>query len=177
MQAAATVMPLEYPRSVAVYATYAEAQRAVDHLADKEFPVQHLCIVGTDLKQVERIVGRRTWGTVLAGGFMSGLTTGIFFGLILGLLPGTGFTFTSAMAAGVTMGVLFGMMSAALAQVATRGARDFSSVQAIVATRYEVLGEHKVVNEARRLLGQEPLAQPVSAPWPPVPTQNPGQGE
>ena len=50
------------------YPTYAEAQRAVDHLSDQEFPVQHVTIVGVDLMQVERVTGRLTWPRVLGGG-------------------------------------------------------------------------------------------------------------
>ena len=41
--------------SVGTYDTYADAQRAVDHLADEKFPVENLAIVGTDLRQVERV--------------------------------------------------------------------------------------------------------------------------
>jgi hypothetical protein len=39
---------------------------------------------------------------------------------------------------------------------ATRGHRDFSSVSRIVATRYEVLVEHKHAAAARELLAQLP---------------------
>lgn len=160
MQASASVMPLEYPQSVAVYATYAEAQKAVDHLADNGFPVQNLCIVGTDLKQVERVLGRRTWGSVIAGGVVSGLGTGLLFALVLSFLPG--YSMSSALVFGLAMGVMMGLLSAVMAQAATRGQRDFASVQAIVATRYEVLAEHKVIDQARQMLG-------VTAPqvWPP----------
>lgn len=42
---------------VASFATYAEAQHAVDMLSDEGFPVEHLAIVGTDLRQVETITG------------------------------------------------------------------------------------------------------------------------
>lgn len=47
---------------VASFATYAEAQHAVDSLSDEGFPVQYLAIVGTDLRQVENITGRMSWG-------------------------------------------------------------------------------------------------------------------
>ena len=50
---------------VGSYATYAEAQRAVDHLADSDFPVGDVTIVGVDLMLVERVIGRLTWGRVL----------------------------------------------------------------------------------------------------------------
>jgi len=39
------------------YATYAEAQRAVDFLSDEHFPVQNVTIVGNGLQMVERSPG------------------------------------------------------------------------------------------------------------------------
>ena len=49
--------------SLGTFEKYEEAQKAVDTLSDNEFPVQNCLIVGTDLKQVERITGRLTRGT------------------------------------------------------------------------------------------------------------------
>ncbi len=54
---------LDYPQLVGQYKHYEEAQAAVDFLSDEQFPVENLLIVGADLKSVERITGRRTWGT------------------------------------------------------------------------------------------------------------------
>ncbi len=59
---ARTALPLEFPQSLAVYDDYAAAQRTVDHLSDEKFPVEQCMIVGTDLKQIERITGRLTTG-------------------------------------------------------------------------------------------------------------------
>ena len=47
--------------TVAAYGTYLEAQRAVAHLAEKDFPVQLVTIVGTDLRMVERVTGRLSY--------------------------------------------------------------------------------------------------------------------
>ena len=52
------------------YGTYAEAQRAVDYLSDQEFAVQDVTIVGVDLMQVEKVIGRLTWGKVIGGGIV-----------------------------------------------------------------------------------------------------------
>ena len=71
------------------YPTYAEAQRAVDYLSDERFPVQDVTIVGVDLMQVERVLGRLTWGKVLAGGIASGAWLGLFIGLLLGAFTGS----------------------------------------------------------------------------------------
>ena len=51
------VLSLEYPMSLGRYDTYDKAQKAVDYLSDHEFPVQNVLIVGTDLKQLERVSG------------------------------------------------------------------------------------------------------------------------
>jgi hypothetical protein len=59
-QQTSSIFELKFPQSVGIYQTYADAQKAVDYLADERFDVQNLAIVGTDLKSVERVLGRRT---------------------------------------------------------------------------------------------------------------------
>ena len=68
---------------VGSYPTYAQAQAAVDHLADEEFPVHEVTIVGVDLMQVERVTGRLTWPKVLLGGLATGAWLGLFIGLVI----------------------------------------------------------------------------------------------
>ena len=50
------------------------------------------------------------------------------------------------------------MIWALVGYALTRGQRDFSSVTSVVATKYEVLVEHKVAAQARELLAQLPGA-------------------
>ena len=47
LSASSSLFKLEYPQSVGVYDTYADAQKAVDQLAEGDFPVNNLAIVGT----------------------------------------------------------------------------------------------------------------------------------
>ncbi len=171
---------LDYPQSVGVYDTYDEAQKVVDFLADSKFPVQNLAIVGTELRSVERVLGRRTWGTVLLGGVQNGITTGMIMALLF-LFLGTEniwAIFLYALAIGVVVGVVF----AALAYWMTQGKRDFTSVSQTVATKYEILAEHKVAAQARELVRTmpgaaaamfTPAARPTpmvyDAPMPPAP--------
>lgn len=145
-------LTLDYPMSLGVFSEYEEAQRAVDYLSDHEFPVQQCMIVGTDLKQVERITGRLTWGRVLLGGLASGAWLGAFVGLIFSLFSNE--NGLSMILSTVLLGALFGAFWAAIGYAATRGRRDFTSVSQVVATKYEVLVEHKSVNQARELLSQ-----------------------
>ena len=149
---------LEYPQSLAIYDDYEAAQRTVDFLADEKFPVEQCMIVGTDLKRVERITGRLTTGRVVLGGVLSGVWLGLFVGLVLAL-----FAEGSAVAmvgSTVAFGAVFGAVWAVVGYAATRGRRDFSSITQVVATRYEVLVEHKVAARARELLAGLPGALP-----------------
>ena len=144
------LLALDYPMSLGVYERYEQAQQAVDFLSDHEFPVQHCLIVGTDLKQVERVTGRLTTGKVAAGGALSGLWLGLFVGLVFALF-GSGEAW-QAIVSTALFGVVFGLVWALAGYAATRGQRDFTSVQQVVATRYEVLVEHKYAERARELL-------------------------
>ena len=161
---------LEYPQSLGVFDTYADAQKAVDHLADNNFPVGNLAIVGTDLRLVERVTGRRTWGTVLGQGVMSGLSTGFIVAIFMMILfPSQ--NFLGQLLTALVIGVAIGLLFAILGYVVSRGQRDFTSVTQTIATKYEILCEHKVVGQARELLAKAPGARasqfsnPGQAPW------------
>ena len=152
-------LDLEFPQSLAVYDKYADAQKSVDFLSDHEFPVQNCMIVGTELKQVERITGRLTNGRVAAAGALSGLWLGVFVGLIFSLF-GDGSAVLPMIIFTALLGAAFGATWGLVGFLATRGQRDFSSVSAVVATRYEVLVEHKHLAAAQELLRQLPGAMP-----------------
>ena len=147
-------LTLEFPQSLGVYEQYADAQKAVDYLSDHEFQVENCMIVGTDLKQMERVTGRLTYNRVALGGLLSGAWMGVFIGVLLSLF-GNGGAF-AIIASTVLIGALFGLTWALIGYAATRGQRDFSSVSRIVATRYEVLVEHKLAAQGRELLSQLP---------------------
>lgn len=154
-----SMLPLKYPQSVAIFDSYADAQKAVDYLADQRFPVENLCIVGTDLKSIERVLGRRSWTQILAGGAISGIGTGLIVGLFMMLIYPQ-LHLGMALIGGLVIGIAMGLLSSVMAQSAARGRqRDFNSVTSTVATRYEVLGEHNVVQQARELLAKMPGAR------------------
>ena len=100
---------------------YAEAQRAVDYLSDQEFSVQDVTIVGVDLMQVERVIGRLTWAKVIGGGVISGAWLGVFLGLVLSIITDT--NYLSALVVGVLGGIVF---STGLALVVLTGAELFT---------------------------------------------------
>ena len=154
MRALKTGLTLEFPQSLGVYDKYEQAQKSVDFLSDHQFPVENCMIVGTELKQVERVTGRLTTGRVALGGLLSGVWMGLFIGLIFSFF-GTG-SAVAVILSTVVIGALFGIVWALAGYAATRGRRDFSSVSRIVATRYEVLVEHKLAAQGRELLAQLP---------------------
>lgn len=132
------------------YDTYKEAQRAVDHLADNEFPVQDVTIVGVEPMLVERVAGRLTWGRVLTSGAASGAWFGLFVGLLLSMFSTTaGF---APILIGVVSGVVFGLAGSAARYGATRGQRDFISHSQLVARRYDVLCKPRNAELGRTLL-------------------------
>jgi len=150
---ARAALSLEYPMSLGVFDDYAEAQRAVDYLSDHEFPVQNVLIVGTDLKQLERVTGRLTRSRAVGAGVLSGAWLGFFVGFIFALFDTQGFALISVLAT-VLMGAVFGAVWAFIGYSLTGGQRDFTSVSQVVATKYEVLVEHKHVERGRELLAE-----------------------
>jgi Heat induced stress protein YflT domain len=149
-------LELEYPMSLGVFERYVKAQQAVDYLADQGFPVENLEIVGTELRSVERVTGRLTRGKIAAAGALSGLWIGLFVGIAFSLFSEQnqlGFLFTTPL-----LGAAFGLAWSQLGyRTMTRhGNRDFASVSRVVATKYEVLVEHKQAARARELLANMP---------------------
>lgn len=134
---------------VAAYGTYLEAQRAVDHLSDKQFPVQLVTIVGTELRMVERVTGRLSYSRVALAGFGSGAWFGLFVGLLLSTFSTAG---AGLFLAAVVVGGAFGLLFSVITYSFTGGKRDFTSQSQIVATQYAVLCAAEKANDARGLL-------------------------
>ena len=179
---------LEYPQSIGVFTSYADAQKAVDSLADQNFPVNNLAIVGTELKLIERVTGRKTWGTVINSGLMNGLSTALMIVFILFLIEPTRDFFGLVLEA-ILIGVLIGVGFAALGHRLSRGQRDFTSITQTVPGKFEILCEHRVAVQARDLLSKSPDARgaaldpqaygqaPYGGPQQPYPGQPPYGGQ
>ena len=158
-------LALDYPMSLGVFDKYEDAQKAVDTLSDKEFPVENCLIVGTDLKQIERVTARLTWGRVAVGGVLSGVWLGLFVGLILMLFTAPSNPLTLLLwTAGY--GAVFGLVWSLVGYGFSRGVRDFSSVSQVVATRYEVFVEHKFAQQGRQILVNAGIIDAYRTPTP-----------
>ena len=160
-----TAPTLPQGEMVASYDAYLSAQRAVDHLADKQFPVQLVTIVGTDLRMVERVTGRLSYPRVALAGFASGAWFGLFVGLLLSMFSSNGST--STIFAAILIGGAFGLLFSVITYSFTGGKRDFTSTSQIVATQYAVLCAREQANKARALLQE---IGGVTSGWPARPT-------
>ncbi len=162
------------------YDSYPEAQRVVAKLAESDFPVAKISIVGNDLKTVERVTGKMTYGRAAIAGALSGLWLGIFFGIVLTLFsPTAGGLIIAAAIIGAAFGMLYGIVSFAI----TKRQRDFTSVHQVLATNYQIVVDPQLTGQAQKILGQFGATQSThwNAPSPsqgaPMPRQEPWRPE
>lgn len=137
---------------LATYDTYAEAQRAVDYLSDKEFPVQHVSIVGSDLRMVESVLGRLTRGRAAMAGAATGAWFGLFVGVLLSVVAEDGTSVLGIVVSALIFGAVFGAIFGFVGHSLTGGKRDFTSRSKIVASRYEVRCTWAEAERAREIL-------------------------
>lgn len=158
----ADAVGLAYPTAVAAYPTYDGAQRAVDYLAQREFPVGRVEIVGSDVRSVERVTGRLTRGRLAGAGALSGLWLGLFVGIASSLLYAH-FSLGLFLLTGV-IGAAFGTIWSLLGYKAvTRGGnRRFTSVNQIRAARYDILVDHRDADRARAILSELTEGYPLA---------------
>lgn len=168
-RAAALLPVLPKGDVLATFDTYDEAQQAVDKLAKADFPVKQLSIVGNDLKSVERVTGKLTYGRVALAGAASGAWMGIFFGVLFFIFAPTSSSLPfvgAALLIGAGFGMFFGLVSYAL----NRRRRDFTSTMQVIASNYQIIVDPGLVHRARNLLaGIQDASAPVAAPHPSEP--------
>lgn len=137
------------------YDTYLEAQSIVDRLAKADFDVAKLSIVGNDLKTVERVTGKLTWGRAALAGAASGAWLGLFFGLVFTIFSNSPSAFAFAGAAtliGAGFGVIFGLVTYAI----NRRRRDFTSTHQVLASNYQIIIAPDLTAKAQQTLQEHP---------------------
>jgi hypothetical protein len=141
-------------RAIASFSSYADAERAVDYLADRRFPVERVAIVGRGLKLVEQVTGRFGWVEAVVRGALTGALVGVLVGWLFGLFDWFDPVVTALWLAldGLWFGALVGAGFGLLMWLLMHGRRDFSSVTAMTAERYDLLVDEVVADEAARLL-------------------------
>ena len=136
------------------YETYLEAQEVVDRLSKADFEVAKLSIVGNDLKTVERVTGKLTWGRAALAGAASGAWLGLFLGLVFTLFtPATPQSFGfigAALLIGAGFGMIFGLVTYGI----QRRRRDFTSTHQVLASNYQIIIDPQLTAKAQQVLTQ-----------------------
>ncbi len=145
---------------LASYDNYLDAQKAVDTLSDNGFPVQNTAIVGVDVRIVESVLGRLSWGRAALNGLATGAWFGMLIGLFVALFSSGSNSIWPLVGLGLLYGAAFGIVWGLISHAFTGGRRDFVSRQQLLASRYDVVCEQAVIGEARKVLG-------LGAAWPP----------
>lgn len=141
-------------RVVASFRTYGEAEAAVDRLSDRGFDVDRAAIVARDLSLVEEVTGRTTSLRAALSGALNGALVGAALGWILGIFNWTDPVVSAIAVAfyGMVAGAIVGALAGFVVQLSTGGRRDFTSVSAIRAERYDVMVEEAHAERALELL-------------------------
>jgi len=140
------------------YESYLEAQKVVDRLAKAELDIKLLTIVGNDLKTVEHVTGKLSYGRAALGGAASGAWFGLFIGLVLFIFsPEPNFALVAAaLLIGAGSGMLFGIATYALG----RKRRDFTSTHQVLASNYQVIVEPSLTAKAQEVIARpEPVKE------------------
>lgn len=152
---------------VAVYDTYQAAAGAIDTLVEREFPVDKVSVIGSELRSIERI----TSGLSYPKAALSGLASGLWFGLFLGLImviwsPASGVNYLFA---ALALGAGFGIISGVATYAFTRRYKNYQSTNAVVATKYSIVVSPEVAAQAQGILGWQPPSQPSQTQPPQTP--------
>ncbi len=132
------------------YETYVEAQQVVDKLARAEFDVSQLAIIGSDLKTIERITGKNSYGRSALTGAATGAWFGLFAGTVLFLFSSTP-NLAYAVAV-ILIGAAFGMLFGIVRYAAVRRQKDYTSTNQVIASSYQVLAPSNQIVRAQELL-------------------------
>jgi hypothetical protein len=141
-------------RAVATFRSYEDAERAVDRLADRGFPVERVAIVGRDLKLVEQVTGRMTYGRAALGGALSGGVIGFLIGWLFGVFNWFDPVVSAFWLAldGLWFGAALGVLIAVLLHALSGGRRGFASMRQLSADHFDVVADDEVADEAQRLI-------------------------
>ncbi|GAA1413503.1 hypothetical protein AUR04nite_33600 [Glutamicibacter uratoxydans] len=154
------------------YTSYLDAQKLVDYLADNNFPVASVTIVGNDVRTVERVTAKLSYPKVALAGAAQGAMMGLFVGLLMSLFSG-GSNGVYQILSAVGLGMAIWMIAGVISYSTRRGKRDFASSSQFVATSFDVVVDFENAQAARALAAKLPMR-----PQPPManaPVQQPVQ--
>lgn len=153
----------ETGQTVASFARYDAAQKAVSQLIAGDVPAKQIAIVGTGLRSIERVTGKLGFASAARSGAINGLFLGLVFAAIF--VIGTPSPPIQLFAGVLLIGVAIGMLLSILTFAVVRRRRDYASVAQVVADHYEVTVSADHVHRAREILGTHTVvARPTPEP-------------
>lgn len=135
---------------LATFPDYDSAQTLVDRLSDGGFDVEHVRIVGNNLRSIEQVTGRLTAPRAAAKAAASGAWFGLFIGGFATFFSSS-VVWIIGLLAGLIVGAIAGAIYGAVAHAATHGRRDFSSIKSLEPSDYTVMVETSRALDAARL--------------------------
>lgn len=141
---------------IADFKAYIEAVNYVDRLVHNNFPPQLVAIIGSDLKLIERVRSKLSYGRVALGGAFTGSWMGLMFAFLFGSSSSTA-TSTSFGSFGsyIVIGAGIGMLISVIRFALTRNKKEFLSGSTVVAARYEVMVPTHMVQNAIKAAATE----------------------
>jgi hypothetical protein len=137
------------------FTEYAEAVSFVEALINHGFPSGTIAIVGKDLRSVERVRGKMTYGRIAISGAMTGSWLGLIIGLFVGSsAPTDASPSTGSMFSYVLIGAGIGMLINLLRFGIARNRRGFISQSSVVAGKYEVQVPSDLADQAERAIAE-----------------------
>ncbi len=144
---------------IADFPEYAAAVDFVDQLIRHDFPAPMVAIVGSDLRTVERVRGKLSYGRVAFQGLVTGSWLGLLISLFIQPTAASGTTAAASAVGSTTLAAVFigagiGMLINVLRFSFTRNRHEFSSASAVVAAKYEVVVPHPLVEQAQKAVAE-----------------------
>lgn len=133
------------------YSSYEQARQVVDRLAEQEFDIKQVSIVGTDLRMVERVRGKLTYASVALRSGLQGAIFGALLGMLLSLIDPSqaGFQILTTAAIGAAVWIIMGVIGMSVRKKRGGG---FDSIQQLVPTSFDVVCAFEVANRAQQIL-------------------------
>lgn len=144
----------EIPQGVTLgeYSNYAEVSKAVNKLAEAEFPVKNVVIIGSDLKSIEQVTGRMNYLRSTLRGATNGIWLGLMYCLFMVVLTPEVNTnmFLAALLIGAAAGGLIGLML----NIFGRKRKGYTSVSGMLASSFVLLVAPEFAEKARSILSR-----------------------
>ncbi|MCS4534908.1 general stress protein [Corynebacterium sp. HS2168-gen11] len=141
------VKPHGWP--IGTFEHYETAQQAVQYLDEHGFDVTMVSIVGLDLMEVHRILGKLNWLSILVSAALTGAAIGAIAGIGLSILQEEWFF---SMLIGIGGGIIALMCVSAIRYVVHGQKPMFVTETALVAQRYEIICESSQARKGREIL-------------------------